>query len=80
MCSSDLRTDFLKGLKENVILGHLVPAGTGFYSNTALHKRMFPSIKTSHYETEVYESYNIFRKIFSPLLSDTKTFLKKKTN
>nr|YP_009106259.1 beta'' subunit of RNA polymerase [Interfilum terricola]AIT95127.1 beta'' subunit of RNA polymerase [Interfilum terricola] len=24
------KTDFLRGLKENVILGHLVPAGTGF--------------------------------------------------
>jgi hypothetical protein len=24
------KTDFLKGLKENVILGHLIPAGTGF--------------------------------------------------
>lgn len=26
----DKKTDFLKGLKENVILGHLIPAGTGF--------------------------------------------------
>nr|YP_009106415.1 beta'' subunit of RNA polymerase [Geminella minor]AIT95283.1 beta'' subunit of RNA polymerase [Geminella minor] len=24
------KTDFLRGLKENVILGHLIPAGTGF--------------------------------------------------
>ncbi len=24
------RTDYLRGLKENVILGHLIPAGTGF--------------------------------------------------
>jgi DNA-directed RNA polymerase subunit beta' len=24
------RTDYLVGLKENVILGHLIPAGTGF--------------------------------------------------
>ncbi len=24
------KTDFLKGLKENIILGHLIPAGTGF--------------------------------------------------
>ncbi|MCI0531393.1 MAG: hypothetical protein L0Y74_05545, partial [candidate division Zixibacteria bacterium] len=23
------RTDFLQGLKENVIIGHLIPAGTG---------------------------------------------------
>jgi|SRR6056300_171402 len=26
----DRKTDFLKGLKENVILGHVIPAGTGF--------------------------------------------------
>ncbi len=29
------KTDFLRGLKENVIMGHLIPAGTGF----AGHKR-----------------------------------------
>lgn len=35
------KTDFLRGLKENVILGHLIPAGTGF-------KRFLdPSIKIS---------------------------------
>lgn len=30
------KTDYLQGLKENVIIGHLVPAGTGsdFYQNT----------------------------------------------
>ncbi|MBU4257359.1 hypothetical protein KKC04_03025, partial [Patescibacteria group bacterium] len=26
------KTDYLKGLKENVIIGHLVPAGSGFVS------------------------------------------------
>jgi len=37
------RTDFLRGLKENVILGHLIPAGTGFgtYSKARL-KRDLP--------------------------------------
>jgi DNA-directed RNA polymerase subunit beta' len=24
------RQDYLRGLKENVIIGHLIPAGTGF--------------------------------------------------
>ena len=24
------KVDFLKGFKENVIMGHLIPAGTGF--------------------------------------------------
>ena len=27
------KVDYLVGLKENVILGHLVPAGTGFRAN-----------------------------------------------
>ena len=26
--------DWLRGLKENVILGHLLPAGTGFHNLT----------------------------------------------
>jgi DNA-directed RNA polymerase subunit beta' len=30
------KTDFLKGLKENVILGHVIPAGTGFKEFLAL--------------------------------------------
>ncbi len=34
-------TDELKGLKENVILGHLIPAGTGFedYLRNSLHRK-----------------------------------------
>jgi DNA-directed RNA polymerase subunit beta' len=27
------RTDYLRGLKENIIMGHLIPAGTGFRSH-----------------------------------------------
>ena len=27
------KVDYLVGLKENVILGHLVPAGTGFHTH-----------------------------------------------
>ena len=41
--SIERRTDFLRGLKENVILGHLVPAGTGFQPNE-LRKKFFHSI------------------------------------
>ena len=34
------RVDTLEGLKENVILGHLIPAGTGFhdYYNSVVKK------------------------------------------
>jgi len=31
------KRDELRGLKENVIMGHLIPAGTGFYSHRELH-------------------------------------------
>ena len=27
------KSDLLRGFKENVIMGHLIPAGTGFISN-----------------------------------------------
>ena len=38
------RVDNLKGLKENVILGHLIPAGTGFpkYCNSLVRKNVPP--------------------------------------
>jgi len=29
------KTDYLRGLKENVIIGKLIPAGTGFNSDIA---------------------------------------------
>nr|AIT93521.1 beta'' subunit of RNA polymerase [Prasiolopsis sp. SAG 84.81] len=78
--SIERRTDFLKGLKENVILGHLVPAGTGFYSNTAFNnnKKMFLSIKNNYSEMEISESYTIFRRVFSPLLFNLKMVVNEK--
>ena len=36
------RRDYLRGLKENVIVGNLIPAGTGYYTNKVrveAHKR-----------------------------------------
>ncbi len=30
------RIDYLKGFKENVIMGHLIPAGTGFHTNRGI--------------------------------------------
>jgi DNA-directed RNA polymerase subunit beta' len=36
------RVDYLVGLKENVILGHLVPAGTGFYQHQNAEVRIRP--------------------------------------
>ncbi len=36
------KVDFLVGLKENVILGHLVPAGTGFQTHQEAEVRIHP--------------------------------------
>jgi DNA-directed RNA polymerase subunit beta' len=36
------RVDHLVGLKENVILGHLIPAGTGFHSHQDADVRIRP--------------------------------------
>ncbi len=36
------KTDPLQGLKENVILGHLIPAGTGFRKHQAAEVRLRP--------------------------------------
>ena len=37
------RVDSLVGLKENVILGHLIPAGTGFHTHQDSHVRIHDS-------------------------------------
>jgi len=39
------KTDDLRGLKENVIMGHLVPAGTGFKSHADIE--MFKEVQES---------------------------------
>ena len=37
------KVDYLVGLKENVILGHLIPAGTGFYMHQDAEVRIHPN-------------------------------------
>ncbi len=37
------KVDYLVGLKENVILGHLVPAGTGFQMHQEAEVRVHPA-------------------------------------
>ena len=37
------KVDYLVGLKENVILGHLIPAGTGFQSHQEAEVRITPA-------------------------------------
>jgi DNA-directed RNA polymerase subunit beta' len=45
------KADWLRGLKENVIIGRLIPAGTGFNSYTE-------NVKTSHFDkTSILSTY-----------------------
>ncbi len=37
------KVDYLVGLKENVILGHLIPAGTGFHTHQESEVRIRPA-------------------------------------
>jgi DNA-directed RNA polymerase subunit beta' len=42
------KVDYLVGLKENVILGHLVPAGTGFRTHQEAEVRLnAPALRAS---------------------------------
>ena len=46
------KADWLRGLKENVIIGRLIPAGTGFNSYTE-------NVKTSHFDkTSILNTYS----------------------
>jgi DNA-directed RNA polymerase subunit beta' len=40
-------TDYLRGLKENVILGRLIPAGTGFYAYHDVEVEYDPTVKVA---------------------------------
>ncbi|MFA5147467.1 MAG: DNA-directed RNA polymerase subunit beta' [Candidatus Omnitrophota bacterium] len=48
------RVDYLRGLKENIIMGHLIPAGTGFetHRNIALVKNVFEEPKKTEPKEE----------------------------
>jgi DNA-directed RNA polymerase subunit beta' len=46
------KVDYLVGLKENVILGHLVPAGTGFHSHQEAEVRINPQALEAASATE----------------------------
>ena len=60
------RTDNLVGLKENVILGHLIPAGTGFRSIQESEVRIRPEAL----EALAAEKPSVLEKSF-PLLEST---------
>ena len=49
------RIDKLKGLKENVIVGRLIPAGTGFKSHQDKRRSFEDSIQATEAEQELSE-------------------------
>ena len=52
------KSDLLKGFKENVIMGHLIPAGTGFGTKRKIypHETVAPPELESNESEEVYEN------------------------
>ena len=52
------KSDYLRGFKENVIMGHLIPAGTGFITNRnfELHETEMPALPARAREEESEES------------------------
>ncbi|MBN1405728.1 MAG: DNA-directed RNA polymerase subunit beta' [Candidatus Omnitrophica bacterium] len=46
------KTDDLYGLKENVIMGHLIPAGTGFYAHKNIEMVKIPDIFSEKLEKQ----------------------------
>nr|YP_009393518.1 RNA polymerase b''''-subunit [Bostrychia simpliciuscula]ARW62080.1 RNA polymerase b''''-subunit [Bostrychia simpliciuscula] len=48
------KLDWLKGLKENVIIGRLIPAGTGF--NAYNYTKVNPDIYTKAYDKNIYKN------------------------
>jgi DNA-directed RNA polymerase subunit beta' len=53
------KVDYLVGLKENVILGHLIPAGTGFRTHQEAEVRLnLPSTEESELGVEETASAN----------------------
>ncbi|MBI1870063.1 MAG: DNA-directed RNA polymerase subunit beta' [Chlamydiae bacterium] len=55
--ASDGKIDYLRGFKENVIMGHLIPGGTGCetYQGVKISKSK-PEISTAEVEEEVHKS------------------------
>ncbi|MDD5436773.1 MAG: DNA-directed RNA polymerase subunit beta' [Candidatus Omnitrophica bacterium] len=51
------KTDYLRGLKENIIMGHLIPAGTGFsaHRNISVVKHVFEDDKKEPVKEETKE-------------------------
>ncbi len=58
------KTDFLKGLKENVILGHVIPAGTGFSFSSG---KILNTNQLKFFHTNKISSFDTFGDIFSKI-------------
>jgi DNA-directed RNA polymerase subunit beta' len=49
------RVDYLRGFKENVIMGHLIPAGTGFPLYRSLRLKMLAEPQVTEEKQETNE-------------------------
>ena len=48
--------DYLRGFKENVIMGHIIPAGTGFDHHRKVHLKPLVDIPEEEPEPTVAEN------------------------
>ncbi|MFA5088043.1 MAG: DNA-directed RNA polymerase subunit beta' [Candidatus Omnitrophota bacterium] len=49
------KVDLLRGLKENVIVGHLIPAGTGLYKKNEIEMVKYADDTTTHTQEKIEE-------------------------
>ena len=69
------RIDWLKGLKENVVLGGMIPVGTGFKVKRLVHpsrqqnNRPLESKENNLFEGEMRDLFFHHKKLFDPVLS-----------
>ena len=46
------KVDYLRGFKENVIMGHLIPAGTGYHTVQKIKLELHPADEDSRESAE----------------------------
>nr|YP_009295679.1 RNA polymerase beta' subunit [Mastocarpus papillatus]AOL58163.1 RNA polymerase beta' subunit [Mastocarpus papillatus] len=69
------KLDWLRGLKENVIIGRLIPAGTGFrtYSNSLLPKENNRPYKTKNISNNSRKAINVSSSSFEDIILDDRS-------
>jgi DNA-directed RNA polymerase subunit beta' len=52
------KVDYLRGFKENVIMGHIIPAGTGFYKHRKIYVKPLVEVAESQQEPQAQQAGN----------------------